>query len=137
VRADLFGEQRDWWEWKLRKIVEKNWDFEEVYCSREEGLVCLERKCKDCGDEEVGKIEACHPDEVGYERTPVWPGKGGDDDDGDEDGGQQRPSSTSTTEVSSSTPEKVTYSAGGDQDGGRSCELSLLLGIVSTILLFR
>jgi hypothetical protein len=124
VRADLFGEQRDWWEKKLFKYVEvgkntgvKGSLFEEVYCSREEGLVCVDGSCKDCGDEEVGKTEACHPDKEGILRPE------------DEDEEREEGSSTTSTEGRSSATGKEN-SAGGGQDGQRSSEVSVILGIV-------
>jgi hypothetical protein len=45
-----------------------------VYCSREEELVYVDGNCKDCGDEEVGKSEAYHPEKIekleeGYSST--------------------------------------------------------------------
>jgi hypothetical protein len=44
-------------------------DLDKVFCSREEGLVCVEGKCKDCGDEVVKRdenaMEACHPKNAG------------------------------------------------------------------------
>jgi hypothetical protein len=45
--------------------------FEEVYCSMEEGLVCMEGKCRACGDEGVKNNtdlkEACDGKEGGGE----------------------------------------------------------------------
>jgi hypothetical protein len=59
VREELNGAEehgRKWWKSTLYLIEmgHKN-TFEEVYCSREEGLVCMERegKCKKCGDDGV------------------------------------------------------------------------------------
>jgi hypothetical protein len=124
VRADLFGESWDWWERKMFKYVDigkntgvKGWLFEEVYCSREEGLVCVDGKCKDCGDEEVGKTEACHPDKEGVLRPE------------DEDEEREKGSSSTSTEGRSSATGKEN-SAGGGQDGQRSSEVSVILGIL-------
>jgi hypothetical protein len=119
VRADLFGKQWKWWGKKMFKNIKtgvKHWYFEEVYCSREEGLVCVDGKCKDCGDEEVGKTEACHPDKEGVLRPE------------DEDEEREEGSSTSTEGHSSATGKE--NSAGGGQDGQRSSEVSVILGIV-------
>jgi hypothetical protein len=65
----------EWWEEKL-KGIEGKMDFGEVFCSREEGLVCalyqedqwLMSKCMHCGDEGVTNNtelrEACQPDQL-------------------------------------------------------------------------
>jgi hypothetical protein len=37
---------------------QKDRSFEEVYCSMEEGLVCMDGSCRDCGDEEVRKKDS-------------------------------------------------------------------------------
>jgi hypothetical protein len=119
VRADLFGEHWKWWQKKMFKNIQRignRWYSEEVYCSREEGLVCVDGKCKDCGDEEVGKTEACHPDKEGVLRKE------------DEDEEREEGSSTSTEGRSSATGKE--NSAGGGQDGQRSSEVSVILGIV-------
>jgi hypothetical protein len=52
VRGELNDKkQRSWWEEKLAGIKEEKWKwtFGEVYCSREEGLVCSEGKCRSLG----------------------------------------------------------------------------------------
>jgi hypothetical protein len=65
VRAELSDDkQRKFYEEKLMGIEkEKKMSFGEVYCSREEGLVCVEWKCRPCGEERVRKnedlVEAC------------------------------------------------------------------------------
>jgi hypothetical protein len=118
VRADLFGESWYWWEKKLFKhmnVKSYGFEFEEVYCSREEGLVCVDGICKDCGDEEVGKTEACHPDKEGVLRK-------------EDEEGEEGSSSTSTEGRSSATGKE--NSAGGGQDGQRSSEVSVILGIL-------
>jgi hypothetical protein len=71
VRGELNHDEKHWkwWEEKLSGIEEGKSSFGEVYCSREEGLVCMEGKCRKCGDEEVKKntnlSEVCDPEEVG------------------------------------------------------------------------
>jgi hypothetical protein len=71
VRGELNYEKqrRSWWEEKLSGIEERKWTFGEVFCSREEGLVCMEGKCWSSGDEEVKNstnlMEACDPEEEG------------------------------------------------------------------------
>jgi hypothetical protein len=81
VRAELTGEKNAFYEEKLKgigkeKVIkERNgrWEesFEEVYCSREEGLICMEGKCVDCGDEGVKNNtdlkEACDVKDGGEE----------------------------------------------------------------------
>jgi hypothetical protein len=59
VRAELSDDkQRKFYEEKLMGIeMEKKMSFGEVYCSREEGLVCVEWKCRPCGEERVRKNE--------------------------------------------------------------------------------
>jgi hypothetical protein len=79
VKAELMsGKHKEWWEEKLKGTWRWKNTFEEVYCSREEGLVCVEGNCKDCGVEAVRKNEdleeACYPDEEGHERA-----KGGEE----------------------------------------------------------
>jgi hypothetical protein len=131
ARADLYGKQGSWWEKKISIRRDKG-RFDDEYCSREEGLICVDipndykGRCKDCGDEEVGKSEACHPDEEGYLR------KEEEEEGGGEGGGQQRNKSTSTEGSG-----KKVNSAGSAQDGGWSSELSLVLGIVYSILFFQ
>jgi hypothetical protein len=77
-----------WWEEKLVGIEDGKWSFGEVYCSREEGLVCSEGSCVDCGDERVKNNtqlrEACHPEEDGGGRK-----KGGGGGSSGPKGGQQ------------------------------------------------
>jgi hypothetical protein len=81
VRAELSGKQRDFISGKLFGIhfseseyyTEVKKHFNEVYCWREGGLVCVEGKCRICGGEEEVKAnstdlrEACRPEglEVG------------------------------------------------------------------------
>jgi hypothetical protein len=59
-----------WWEEKLKGIKEGKDTFGEVYCSREEGIVCTEGKCRKCGDERVKNntdlSEACDPETEGH-----------------------------------------------------------------------
>jgi hypothetical protein len=72
VRAELNydDEQRKFFEEKLKGIKEGKTTFAEVYCSREEGLVCMDRKCRKCGDEGVKNntelSEACDPGDEGH-----------------------------------------------------------------------
>jgi hypothetical protein len=86
VRAQLNDDNhKKWWEDKLKGIEKGKSLFWEVYCSREKGLICVERKCTDCGNEEVKKnenlFEACHPEEV-----PKGKRKEGDGSSGAQDG---------------------------------------------------
>jgi hypothetical protein len=41
--------QRKFYVEKMKGIKEEKNTFGEVYCSREEGLVCMDRKCKSVG----------------------------------------------------------------------------------------
>jgi hypothetical protein len=83
VRAQLNDDNHKkwWWEDKLKGIEKGKSLFPEVYCSREKGLICVQRKCTDCGNEEVKKNEnlfqACHPEEVPKEEGHE--GKEGDE----------------------------------------------------------
>jgi hypothetical protein len=70
VKEEMNDEgRRKWWEEKLDAIQEENGWFLQVFCSREEGLVCLDRKCVECEDEGVrGNSDlrkACHQEKVG------------------------------------------------------------------------
>jgi hypothetical protein len=71
VRGELNHDEKHWkwWEEKLSGIKDVKNSFGEVYCSREEGLVCMEEKCRKCGDERVKNntdlSEVCDPEEVG------------------------------------------------------------------------
>jgi hypothetical protein len=60
--------EEKWWEKKLAAIQEGDELFGEVFCSREEGLVCLDRSCVECGDEGVKRNadirKACHPEKA-------------------------------------------------------------------------
>jgi hypothetical protein len=117
VKAELSGKHKEWWEEKLKGLWEWKRTYEEVYCSREDGLVCVEGKCRDCGDEEVRKKEdlgeACHPVEVKGKEGGGDDGKGGDGKGGD---GNKKGSS-------------------GSLNGMQLSEFTVLLGIVcSTIL---
>jgi hypothetical protein len=82
ARGELSWKHKAFYEEKLRGIEEGKYSFEEVYCSREEGLVCVEGKCRDCGDEEVKKNgelkEACEPEEVEGGQNEGKKGRGGD-----------------------------------------------------------
>jgi hypothetical protein len=78
VRAELSGKQRDFIAGKLfgmhfsesEYYTEVKKHFNEVYCWREGGLVCVEGKCRICGGEEEVKAnstdlrEACRPEEL-------------------------------------------------------------------------
>jgi hypothetical protein len=83
---------KDLYEEKLKGIKEGKEDtFEEIYCWREEGLVCMRRKCVKCVDEDVKRneelSEACHPgEEGGGHRKKGSSGKGSS---GGQGGGQQ------------------------------------------------
>jgi hypothetical protein len=79
ARAELNG-NRTWWEEKLMGIKDGKDSFGEVYCSREEGLVCVEGKCRDCGDERVGKNkdlkEVCgRKDDEGSDSSGIQQGR--------------------------------------------------------------
>jgi hypothetical protein len=67
VKAELSGKNSMFYEQKLNGISDS--DLDKVFCSREEGLVCVEGKCRDCGDEVVKRdenaMEACHPKNAG------------------------------------------------------------------------
>jgi hypothetical protein len=107
VRSEVKYNRREFYEEKLKGIEEGKKSFGEVYCSREEGLVCVEGKCRSCGDERVrgneDLEEACHPEEGG--------------------GGRGRKGRAGGSDGSSGT----------QKDGKQSSELSVLLGIVSSI----
>jgi hypothetical protein len=124
VKAELMsGKHKEWWEDKLKGLSEWKKTYEEVYCSREDGLVCVEGKCKDCGVEEVRKKEdldeACHPLEIGGRRGGRQEGGGGGDDDGKGGDGDKKGMKRSS----------------GSLNGMQLSEFTVLLGIVcSTIL---
>jgi hypothetical protein len=71
VRGELNDDeqQREFYKEKLKGIGDDKHDFEEVYCSRKERLVCLEGSCRDCGDEGVREnkelSETCDPKKGG------------------------------------------------------------------------
>jgi hypothetical protein len=71
VRGELNDDkqQTDFYKEKLKGIGDDKHDFEEVYCSREERLVCMEGSCRDCGDERVREnkklSETCDPKKGG------------------------------------------------------------------------
>jgi hypothetical protein len=44
-------QQREFCKEKLMGIQDEKHNFEDFYCCREERLVCLGGKCRDCGDE--------------------------------------------------------------------------------------
>jgi hypothetical protein len=78
-----------WWDEKLAAIREGEELFGEVFCSRKEAekkLVCLDRSCVKCGDEEVKRNadlkEACHPEKAIARKT-------GGGSSGAQGGGQQ------------------------------------------------
>jgi hypothetical protein len=72
VRREMNDDEKHWkwWEEKLSGIEEGKDTFGEVYCSREEGLVCMEKKCRKCEDERVTNNtdlrEACDPENEGH-----------------------------------------------------------------------
>jgi hypothetical protein len=68
VREEMNDEKnKDLYEGKLKWIKEGRDTFEEIYCSREDGLVCMWGKCVKCVDEDVKSneelSEACNPGE--------------------------------------------------------------------------
>jgi hypothetical protein len=68
VRAELSDDKyRMLYMEKLNGI--SRYDMYKVFCSREEELLCVEGKCRDCGDEVVKRnedlMEACHPKNEG------------------------------------------------------------------------
>jgi hypothetical protein len=69
-------ETRKWWEEKLAAIQEGEELVGEVFCSEEEGLVCV-----GCGDAEVKRNadlrEACHPEKAGGHRKVGGGGSAG------------------------------------------------------------
>jgi hypothetical protein len=94
VRRELNDEKnKEFYKEKLKGIQDGKHTFEEIYCSREEGLVCVLQpkqcrdcskeevmgSCRSCGDEEVKKNaelrEACHPAKAGGGSTGTHDGK--------------------------------------------------------------
>jgi hypothetical protein len=75
VKAELSGKNSMFYEQKLNGILDS--DVDKVFCSREEGLVCVEGKCRDCGDEVVKRDEelreACNPEKAGQDRKLMSP----------------------------------------------------------------
>jgi hypothetical protein len=72
VKADLSGGDQG--------MLQEIWggsDLSKVFCSREEGLVCVEGKCRDCGDEVVKRdkelMKACHPEEAAGQSRKLSP----------------------------------------------------------------
>jgi hypothetical protein len=127
VKAELMsGKHKEWFEEKLKGLWEWKNTFEEVYCSREDGLICVQGKCRDCGVEAVRKDEdleeACYPVEEGGRRGGRQEGGGGGgDDDGDGKGGDD--------------DKKEMKGSSGSLNGMQLSEFTVLLGIVcSTIL---
>jgi hypothetical protein len=62
AKADVTNKRKKFFKEMLNMIVinykpKESYDFEDVYCSMEEGLVCIDERCRDCGDEEVKKDE--------------------------------------------------------------------------------
>jgi hypothetical protein len=59
AKADATDKRQKFFEETLNRIkdhaYQKDRSFEEVYCSMEEGLVCMDGSCRDCEDEEVRK----------------------------------------------------------------------------------
>jgi hypothetical protein len=111
VRAELSGKHRKWFESKLQGIEEWKEDFGEVYCSREEGLICVDGGCWGCegGWENKLIMEACNLEEVPKE----------------EEEHEEEEKGSSGKKVGSS----------GAQDGKHFSEFTTILGIVcSTIL---
>jgi hypothetical protein len=56
AKADVTDKRQEFFKEKLKKTVaydNQKDSFEKVYCSMEEGLVCMNGSCRDCGDEEV------------------------------------------------------------------------------------
>jgi hypothetical protein len=69
VKDEMNDEKnKEFYEEKLKGIEEGDELFAQIYCSREEGLVCMWRKCVKCVDEDVKRneelSEACHPGKV-------------------------------------------------------------------------
>jgi hypothetical protein len=94
VRRELNDEKnKEFYKEKLKGIQDGKHTFQEIYCSREEGLVCVLQpkqcrdcskeevmgSCRSCGDEEVKKNaelrEACHPANAGGGSTGAHEGK--------------------------------------------------------------
>jgi hypothetical protein len=72
AKADVTDKRKGFFEKTLNTIVahdRQKDSFEEVYCSMEEGLVCMDGSCRDCEDEEVKRnadlMEDCNLKEEG------------------------------------------------------------------------
>jgi hypothetical protein len=60
VRGELNDEKnKEFYEQKLKGILKGKNTFEEFYCSREEGLLCMDRSCVGCGEAEVKRNADC------------------------------------------------------------------------------
>jgi hypothetical protein len=92
VREELNSDeqQRKLYEQKFEGIIHESGWFPEVYCSREEGLVCMGGKCVGCGDEGVKEdgelMEVCGLKEEGGRK------KGGGGGSSGPQGGHQQSS---------------------------------------------
>jgi hypothetical protein len=93
VNEDMNDEKnKEFYEEKLKGIEQGDDLFAKIYCSREEGLVCMWRKCVKCVDEDVKRneelSEACHPGEEGGGGHRKK-GSSGNPSSGAQGGGQQ------------------------------------------------
>jgi hypothetical protein len=73
VTEDLNDEKnKNFYKEKLKGIEEAKETLDWIYCSREEGLVCMKGNCAKCGDEDVKRYkelsEACNPGQEGGHR---------------------------------------------------------------------
>jgi hypothetical protein len=102
LKVDVNDKRKEFFKEKLKQIVARDnqkISFEEVYCSMEEGLVCMDGSCRDCWDEEVMKnkdlMEDCNLKEEGRGRRV-------EKDDGkkkDSSGAQERRRSLKLTTI--------------------------------------
>jgi hypothetical protein len=116
AKADVTDKRKKFFKETLKRIIahgNQKGSFEEVYCSMEEGLVCMDGSCRDCEDEKVKKNEDlmadCNLMEEGR-------GRRGEKGDGEKKGEGEKKNSS------------------GAQEGRRILKLTTILGICASTI---